>query len=441
MKRFMIAVLAVAVLFGFAACDNENGGSASFQDMVVTSIAVIEGPEQYFDGEELDVEDYKVEATRVNGDTFVVPASDLTFGNSPVTAKAAAEDPNDDVTAKVVGTLTYKGAYAMTTVTVDVKASVYKLNALNVEQVGAAKQYYTSQKVADINRTDYKVTAYAIDSDDNVVYSRELGAKEYTINGDASANFESGNVTLTFAPVSALGTVANPEGYKNTASISVAIDSVSSISIALKKDAEAIIGVAPGDDATSYVDITYNMTSGVKLDEAPEGAETVKCTWTGLDAEKKFSDAVCTITATYGTGTNAPTATAEIKPVANYIKSFTVSATYATASDATEPADSVKETLTITTGTKAIKTADMTVTVAWASGSAPATGAPDASDLAGALRITDGVKDNLTEFSTAGYAAGKELPISFYLTGLTSFVTDKTECEITTVVMQGGSDD
>ena len=436
MKKIMILMLSLAVLFSFAACDNENGGSSSFQEMVVTSIEITAGPEKYFSGETLDAKDYTVVATRLNGETFTVEAKDLSItGNLSATS-------NDDVKAEKVGTISYNGSFALSSVTADVMASVYSLNAIDVEKTGAAKQYYTSQNAMDVTRADYVVTAYAIDSDDNVVYSRALEADEYTINEDETDSFASGTVALTFAPVSSIkGTFStNPAGYDNTSTISVAPDTVKNISLALidadEDDyVEAIVG-ATADAPEQYVEVTYIMASGVETTAKPSNAETVTYAWqTGFNNQSVFTESPVTITATYGTGTTAPTATAQVKPVANYIKSFTVSATYATASDG--DTDSVKETLTITKGTTEIKTADFTVTPTWADANEPEN-APDAATLTAALVMSDGVTDNLKTFSTAGYGDSAKLPISFSLSGLT-FANEKTTCEITTVVMGAGA--
>ena len=437
MKKIMILMLSLAVLFSFAACDNENGGSSSFQEMVVTSIEITAGPEKYFSGETLDAKDYTVVATRLNGETFTVEAKDLS-----ITGTLSATS-NDDVKTEKVGTISYNGSFALSSVTADVMASVYSLNAIDVEKTGAAKQYYTSQNATDVTRADYVVTAYAIDSDDNVVYSRALEADEYTINDDEDDSFASGTVALTFAPVASIkGTFStNPAGYDNTSTISVAPDTVKNISLALidadEDDyVEAIVGATAGNPE-QYVEVTYIMASGVETTTKPSNAETVTYAWqTGFNDQSVFTESPVTITATYGTGTTAPTAMAQVKPVANYIKSFTVSATYATASDG--DTDSVKETLTITKGTAGIKTADFTVTPTWADNAHAPENAPDAATLTAALVMSDGVTDNLKTFSTAGYGDGAKLPISFSLSGLT-FANEKTTCEITTVVMGAGA--
>ena len=325
MKKIMILMLSLAVLFSFAACDNENGGSSSFQEMVVTSIEITAGPEKYFSGETLDAKDYTVVATRLNGETFTVEAKDLS-----ITGTLSATS-NDDVKTEKVGTISYNGSFALSSVTADVMASVYSLNAIDVEKTGAAKQYYTSQNATDVTRADYVVTAYAIDSDDNVVYSRALEADEYTINNDADTSFASGTVALTFAPVASIkGTFStNPAGYDNTSTISVAPDTVKNISLALidadEDDyVEAIVGATAGNPE-QYVEVTYIMASGVETTTKPSNAETVTYAWqTGFNDQSVFTESPVTITATYGTGTTAPTAMAQVKPVANYIKSFTV---------------------------------------------------------------------------------------------------------------------
>ena len=55
MRKLMIAMLALAVVFGFAACDNSNSGSTSLMDQYVVALEVTDGPKAYFEGDVVDV--------------------------------------------------------------------------------------------------------------------------------------------------------------------------------------------------------------------------------------------------------------------------------------------------------------------------------------------------------------------------------------------------
>lgn len=437
MKRFMIAVLAVAVLFGFAACDNSGSGTPSTNpdDLAIIKVVVKDGPSQYFAGEKVDEADYEVVGIQANGEETPLDAAYLTFvADSTQTdyesdGLAITGKDNKSVEAKVIGRIAYNGPY-MATINLNdtVSASVYTLNAIGVERTGAVKQYYTSQNVKDIDRADYVVTAYALDDEDNECYKRVLAEDEYTINADAETAFTVSNAyKLTFATKAPLPTSGvNPISTgANESTISVIADKLVSISVAPKtgdEAVEAIDGEAVGD-AGDYVDVTYVMQSGEKLvgDEYTGTAATV--TWTDSATLTSFTAGQeAKITAKVSDSIKAETS---IMPIKNYIAEFSLKVVDASSEKATV-ADS---TLKVKTGST-IQVSDFTVEVTWA-GQTKKPETPNADTINKALRMTVGIQDNQTSFDSSDYAAGA-LPVSFYLTGL-DVVNEKTTCKITTV--------
>ena len=433
MKKILIALLAVAVIFSFAACDNSTGtGSGSYEDLYVTSISVskaADAPAAYFDGEAFDIEDYVVVATQLNGETVNIDVTDGTVTTSLDGKKYTINGTDNDAAKAVEITFTYLSTFAPAPVQAKISVPVYKLTNFSV--TGDQKQYYVGQDETDINRDDYVVTGYALDSKDTVLFERALAADEYTINEVASdaisgTKFTSGQKALPVAPTYNDSATAVNATAKTDITITVIPDSVDTISVALKKNAEAVVG-GTATAASDYVDVTFNMVSGEKV----TSGYTANVAWeSGFDVGSKFTDAARTITATYGSGTTAKTATVQITPVPNYIKSFTLAVESSAASHAVI-GTTTKSLLMVNDD---INTSDFTVLdtgLVWAAGSAPTTGAPDSAALKSALCMTDGIKTDLKTFATDGYTDGNTLPVKFYLDN--SFVNEKTTCNITTV--------
>lgn len=416
MRKLMIAMLALAVVFGFAACDN-NSGSTSLMDQYVVALEITDGPTQYFEGDDVNVEDYTVTATRNDGSTFVVPAKDLVYAGSTLTQTGDSKDAKEET----IGTITYNGIYVGTInkPTVEVKATVYNIDAVGVTGPETARQYYNTQGLADVVDTDYVVTVYALaettDKADAALYSKVLSDDEYTITANPNVSgspavFATGTVTLTFAPV-ANSSAPVISGGKNTADIAVKADVLTSISIAIKDGKEAVVGATKGT-ASDYVDVTYTMESGKTYKNSEYQGTAATVAWASSANATFVANTAESITATV-TGSGISAANVSITPVADYIKSFTVSGGGLESGNAT-----------VKLGTE-LDATKMTVTVTWASGTTHET--PDAEALTAALRMTDGVNSNLTKFATSSYKVNDKLPISFYLTGL-DVVNEKTDC-------------
>ena len=421
MRKLMIAMLALAVVFGFAACDN-NSGSASLTDQYVVSLEVTSGPEAYFDGQTVDVADYTVTATRVDGSTFTVPSEDLEFFYS----SGSDLTENEDSTSKVIGSISYTGFYKVpgTVLSVAVEADVYTADAINVEGPAVA-QLFNTQGVDDFDYSVYTVTAYALDDDSAVLYSDEIEVTDdnvteiFTFTDALNTDvFKTGNWDIPVKFGSATKAIS---GGKNTVTISVKLDTLKGISLKVNEDKEAIIGTAKAGKAGDFVTVVYTMESGKTYEGDDYQGTKATVDWTS-STPVNFASAAEEITAKITINGSETTAKASITPVADYITKFKVSSSAWTGSTGA---------VTVSAGTK-LDTSTMTVSLEWASVTGP-TDAPEEAELTNALKIVVGGTTEQTTFDTTNYAANDKLPISFSLTGLGNIVTDKTECAITSV--------
>ena len=454
MKKIMILMLSLAVLFSFAACDNSTGTGSTTNpdDLKIVEVVVKEGPTQYFAGEFVDVADYKVVGIQANGEEKELDAQFLSFskddtnqpsyaaGTTGLAAKAGVD--NENVKPMVIGTISYVGPNMASNILYDsVSASVYNLNAISVERTGAAKVYYNRQDQTAVNRDDYTVMGYALNKAETAaVYERKLDNDEYTINakkvGEAEDDtFDVGTgTTLTFVPAYGSNAATDKVKYNETAKITVEPDVVESISVKLVDKAEVIIDSVAGDP-TSLVEVTYNMLSKVAVTSSELSTYTAntKVTWeSGFAAGSKFADKEYTITAIYGTGDDAKSNTTTIKPVANYITDFTLalSDTADTTVLKLSQATAENDTLNVVIG-KSFKASDLKVSkLTWADDSNEETKSVDEAQATAALKMTNGVSDVPT-VSTANYANNDVVAVEFYL-DLTA-VNDDTACSITTV--------
>ena len=428
MKKIMIALLAIAVLFGFAACDNSTGSGTTADDLIVTSLSVEKAagaPAAYFNGEKLDKEDYVIVATQLNGEKVDVSDSATT-----TTTEYELSGADNDDAKEVEIAFTYTPVMG-TAVTGKISVPVYNLT--NFAVTGPQKQYYAGQDETDLNRADYVVTGYALDSKKNVLFERALDADEYTINKVAAnaasgTAFTTGEKTLAVLPVYGSTPTALDANAKTDIKITVVPNTVESISVKLKDGVEAIIGTV-AKAASEYVEVTFTMASGTTT----TSGYTADVNWEeGFDTGSVFTDAERTLTATYGTGETAKTASVTIKPVADYIKSFTIGVETTAATKA--KIGTTDTGLLMVNDDLAIS--DLTVTVAdkdWASGKAPTTGAPDAAALKAALCMTDGINSGLKTFAIDNYEDQNELPVSFYIDH--ALVKADADCNITTVIV------
>ena len=316
MKKFIIAMLCVAVLFGFAACDNSSNAPSGSEglDKLVVSMKVeaktgFDG--KYFDGEKIDLSNYVITATTYNGDEVEVAAADVSLDKDKVSA-----GDNEDVKSTLLATLTYKGAtYGAIPVKAEITGYVYDLSAVDVK-INTEKTYYVGDDIDSI-KDNITVTGYALKKDGTQVYSAELADDAYDLTVAKSANdkFNStGSVEFTVTGLNAI------KDGKNGGSVVVDNDTVKSIEVVAGGEGkvEAVVGATVGD-AADYVTITYTMNSGRTLvDDEFTGTATIA--WEKSDTKFLDTETARTVKVTVG----EIEATREVPVVKNYIKSFTV---------------------------------------------------------------------------------------------------------------------
>ena len=148
MKKILIAVLAAAVLFGFAACED---GSSSTTSGVIAGATVTGGEKVYIPGETVDLNDYTFSITMADGTPKAASGSDFVFDSLVV--------PFDDGDGNAIAdeTITLMGRYkGMTSAVVYVPVKVAKVTALEVKGTPEVDEYYaaTSASTEDKYKDD-----------------------------------------------------------------------------------------------------------------------------------------------------------------------------------------------------------------------------------------------------------------------------------------------
>ena len=289
MKKFIIAMLCVAVLFGFAACDNSSS-TPSTPDM--SNIAYVEGAlrnasSYYFEGDTPSAADFIFTGYDVEGNVVVADMASSLFGKGTVNAK-------DD-------TVTFGGSDDSIVIE---DVPVYTIDAIGVEAV-KTQNYFVNSNIEKI-KDDYKVTVYALedkaDGESTVLASKVLAATEYIIaytadftdgDGNNATKFvKAGDVTLSFSATSGASAIAygDPDDKNNEAEISVKQDYITSFTVAQKENS-AVVGALIKSDASTYVEVTYTMASGVVGDADVTGATSAASWVTAVSTSDKFDSA------------------------------------------------------------------------------------------------------------------------------------------------------
>ena len=350
MRKLMIAMLALAVVFGFAACDNSNSGSTSLMDKYVVALEVT-GPEAYFAGDTVEKSDLTVTAVSNDGSKMELTEDDYSLVNS-VPADATSATAKEEV----VATVTYEGIYQGTIQkpTAAVKAIVYKVDAINVAVSADQKPYYTGSDIKGL-KDDYTVTVYALedpttDEAADALYSMELESDDFVILSGSTEleSFETTakQYTLAFDAFPVEGALAAEKeitGGKANATLNVLTDYVAEFSVAeVALDSKvttakyAVVGGTLAQDTeVNYITVTYKMASDTESTTVT-GADITSAGFTvAWDSSTSAADSVSiTSGLTYGVKVTAnafgPTLkTDEAKSVnltvrENEIKSFTV---------------------------------------------------------------------------------------------------------------------
>lgn len=407
-KSILIGALAALMLFAFVACD---GGTASAADRTIVAISVTDGPTEYFGGESIDLEDYTVMATQVNGDTVPVEAKYLSLDKNTVTAPA----DNSAVEPGVIATVTYNGPFMATYgLQADITASVYKMTGIDVEVNADQPTYYVGSATKDIAE-DYTVTAYAV-QDDEVVYEKVLTTDEFKATPDSSKVTATTGEEFTVAGACEVTFTANAdssvvaiEDGENTANIIVMKNYLVSFDVVLGGEGKSVaaVGGAIGT-ASDYVTVTYTMANGKVGDVAETGATAATISWENSATGNFTSGTSYRILAKASVGADPKEETKAI-PVAlaaSTVKSFVV--------EEGAIATSIK-------GGYTLNAADLTVTLTW-TGSSDVTYTA-ASDLSFILADGSRVKSYVIP---ANFPASTELPIEFALDTYPNATTTST---------------
>ena len=403
MKKVMIALLSLAVLFAFTACpDGSDSSSQTLEDQAVVKIEVTEGPDTYFVGDTFSAEAYTVVATRANGETFeVTDLNDLDFSEVEIPSSATSAT----ATSASLGSVKYVGNSLMTVKepTAEIYATVYNVDAINVVAKSSQTKYYDGSSTADL-ADDYVVTAYALknpttDKADAALYSREIPSDQVVVTATNTADDafnKEGKSELTF---SANGVTTPITGGTNKASVIVYADYLESISLSTEGATKAAVDGVTIGTASDYIVITYNMVSGKTGDTTATGATAATAKWPAeISSTSKFvagTSYTITVTAKVGFEQTEKEYTIPVKAVENTIVSFDVAKG---ASTTINPKTELKGT-------------DFTVTAHWL--------AEDGTKPEG---VTPAVlQENLLLNGAASYTvpedypAGTELPVKFTL--------------------------
>ena len=182
MKRFMIVVLAVAVLFGFAACDNSTpsgDGTSTTDPSVVASVkAVFNGEVDYLVGETPDADDFTFTGYDIEGN--IVSQLD-----------SALFTTEDEIEEKADNEVEFIWKNGATTLTAKVKnIPGYAVDSIKIAvKDGAQTTYYnatsndSAAKYQKVNKNDFTVTA---------VYD---GGKEKDVSDADTLKLELGTVS------------------------------------------------------------------------------------------------------------------------------------------------------------------------------------------------------------------------------------------------------
>ena len=419
-------MLALAVVFGFAACDNSNSGSTSLMDQYVVALEVT-GPEAYFAGQKVDVADYTVTATRVDGSTFVVPADDLAFSSD------SALPANEGKDSKEIGVIYYTGFYKVpgTVPSVAVEADVYEVDAIDVAVAADQATYYALNSSLKNLKDDYTVTAYAFADTvkaadytaENALYYAVIDSSDITLYSGATAltsNYTFASPGLKEISFRLFGTEESQaiKDGQATADLVVQTDYVADFAVAQvttatatgTKDTDykyAVVGgtILKEAAAKAYLVITETMASGkVNTIVGNDISYTVTAVANQTDTEFTTGKAYnVTVKGKIGATQTEKTAPIGITPVVNDITSFTVTG----------------GPTTIKAGNE-ISAKDFTVTANWLDDAAD--GVITGADLNGKLRIDGGATYTVPD----NYPASTELQVKLTLDGYPNATTIST---------------
>ena len=295
MKKVMIALLALAVLFSFAACDNNSGTP----DSTVGAVARIYSTNipQYLTGEKIDLADFNLVGEDANGnevpinldDIVVVDSSALVADAVPTSSDGQSGTGNQAGRGTISEALSYKGASIVT-----LYYDAFEADASSLKVTGPAtkEEYYvnSASKVFTFNYENYTVTVTYTANGEKVTKTLDAAAGDYTAT---FTDTSTGEVAVTFT--TAVGGTAQTDD--KTVKVDVIDDPVVGI-VAELKDATATIysgasatTVADGD-YTSIINVYEKLESGYVDESSPitKTAALVFAPATGLIAGTSGSE-------------------------------------------------------------------------------------------------------------------------------------------------------
>ena len=269
MKKVMIAVLSLAVLFGFAAC--EDGSSSTTSDMIAGA-TVTGGEKVYIPGETLDLSDYTFSLTMADGSTQPASASDFVFDSLIV------KKPQDGDTTTF--TASYKG---MSNVGVTVVAKVGTVTDLKISGEPTVDTYYAT---SDAKYKKIDLSGLTIEA--TYEYRGTTGTREVAYDNE---NLKP-SMTWTAGPQDV--TVAFDQSASDEYSVTVVANLVSSID--LKATEGYTIYAGSTAKKLSYT-TTPSTTAGVYVEATYQNGETKVLS--NSDATITFGTASDTITTAF----------------------------------------------------------------------------------------------------------------------------------------------
>ena len=431
MKKVMIALLAMAVLFGFAACDNSNDGpSTPAGENYVVELLVTGTPELLLN-EKAEESDYKVQIRYYDGTIADAPADSIEF---TFDATSKAEENTK------VGSVKYTAYnYGETVTDAELKGNVYKIDALDVKgPEGYAELYQnatasgnvltgtTTAATVDnlIDKEAYTVNAiYTVDGEVKV---RELLADQYVVGFKASnSDTKIGTATVEFKPCLATPGTADSftqsgSGYTNEATVRIIADELTSWD-AVAKNVTIVQGQATThtdiDTPEELVSITANYKSGVSASDSPASGN-----WTsGVTGTAFNSDAT---KATYAVTYNSETKNVSFDVVTPRVESFTVA--LSNASDVTES--------NVASADMELTVSDVTITPTWVNGVSVSGAFANGADFTvNGVSGADSVFATITKGSTEGKVFGP------YNVVLTKYAEANPAIQVLTVTVGAGA--
>ena len=326
MKKILIALLAVAVIFSFAACDNSSEAPAT--DPTSNPIVrIYQGGEtvEYLVGQVPELADFVVMAQRADGTTEQLAADDVVF-----TARSTAAAGTDSTVA-TVSLLVPNLVYASTTTNISFVADVYAVDSIEAVYNGSGyDQYYQSVVGATVNgetatvdsvfhKSQYTVTAI-YDTDREYV----LSSDEYVVSNSGSGNFDATAPAVDAAVTISLdldknGTADSVSATATVDGLVIVADELEGISIALNEDEELIAGAAVESTLANIFTVTASYAS--------DKTTTVTATTLEFDTDTLANEGAnypatgnVTVEATY----EGKTATLNVPVTPNYITEFEV---------------------------------------------------------------------------------------------------------------------